>query len=242
MNRKLLLLNLALAGLLVYAGAQFRTRWREARAHHQQVLQKKPQTLPPPPVSPLPAQPPVLAAGYNDIAQKMLFDKSRNPNVPVELPPPPPPPPPMPALPVYHGAMSLPGEPPIAIMSTTASGAHEAIHPGEKIGQFKLLSVNTEELVLEWNNQQVRKRLDELMDKNAAAAAAPAVERTAQPAAAPEPVQQKAVGPVGEVSQFNTRACAQNDSYPAGAVVDGWRKVITQTAFGPHCRWDPVGR
>ena len=33
---------------------------------------------------------------YKDVAMKFLFHPSRNPDVPVELPPPPPPPPPMP--------------------------------------------------------------------------------------------------------------------------------------------------
>jgi hypothetical protein len=240
MNRKLLLLNLALVGVLAYAGFQFRTQRRVAKAHAVETLNHQPPVLLPPQIAPLPRPQPVSPLEYNVIAQKMLADRSRNPDVPVELPPAPPPPPPMPALPSYHGAMALPGEPPIAFLSL-AGGPHQGIRPGETIGAFKMLDVTTQELVLEWDGKPIHKRLDE-MDKSSAVASNSTVERSVQPAAPPPPVEQKAYGPSGEVNQFGGKACMQNDSYPPGAVVDGFRKVIAQTAFGPSCRWDPVGR
>ena len=40
-------------------------------------------------LSPLPGDAPVLPSGYNYVAQKNLFHPSRDPNVPVEVPPPP---------------------------------------------------------------------------------------------------------------------------------------------------------
>ena len=48
----------------------------------------------------------------------MLFDRSRNSTVVVEVPPPPPPKP-MPPLPAYHGMMNL-GDGPVAVMSVNA--------------------------------------------------------------------------------------------------------------------------
>jgi hypothetical protein len=241
MNRKLIALNVVLVGLLVYAGVQFRSQRHAAKTHAGEILNHQPPVLPPPAIDPLPPRQPVSPLEYNVIAQKMLADRSRNPDVPVELPPPPPPPPPMPALPLYHGAMALPGEPPTVFLSLIG-GPQQGIRPGETIGAFKLLDVTTVELVLEWDGKAVHKRLDDVKDKTSAMVLNPSVERTVQPAAPPPPPQQKAFGPSGEVNQFGGKACMQNDSYAPGAVVDGFRKVVAQTAFGPSCRWDPVGR
>jgi len=50
------------------------------------------------------------------------------------------------------------------------------------------------------------------------------------------------LGPVGEASVFGRRACDPNDSYPDGAVVDGWRKASSTTPFGKACFWEKAGR
>ena len=81
---------------------------------------------------------------------KILFHPSRDPNVPVELPPPPPPPPPMPELPRYHGQMNL-GDGPMALLVEKPGMPEKAIKPGETIGQFKLVDVNTNEITFAWN-------------------------------------------------------------------------------------------
>jgi hypothetical protein len=109
------------------------------------------------------------------------------------------------------------------------------------IGQFKLVDVNTKELTFEWKDRQVRKSVDDLLDHtivddgnsatNAAAAAAP-----------PQPVAKSQVGPVGETSVFGRRACDPNDSYPDGALVDGWRKTSSTSPFGKACFWVPAGK
>src|SRR5437868_2050466 len=115
MNRMILLLNLALVALAGVLAWQMRIRWNNAQVHERDVLTQSPrvkQILAPPP-------PPVLKAptpaDYVDVAQRTLFARDRNPNVIVDAPPPPPPPPPMPALPHYHGQMSL--GTPIVILS-----------------------------------------------------------------------------------------------------------------------------
>jgi hypothetical protein len=237
----MLLLNLALAGVLVYAGFAWRAQWRAAKAREAALVHRKVPVAPPPPMTPLPVAPPTLASGYVNIAQKNLMDKSRNSEVAIEPPPPPPPPPPMPPLPVFHGVMKLPDEPPTVFLSEGGSGAHQAIHPGESIGQFKLMDVSNNEVVLEWQGKIIHKLMDEMKDRTEVAQAQAPVERTAQPAAAPPPVQQSAKGP-GEITNFGYKVCQPNDSTPEGSVVDGFRKVITQSAFGKGCRWDPVGR
>ena len=102
MNRKVLLLNLALLALAATLGWQLRVRWLDARTHERTFLSRTPAgppVLPPPPAQ-LPK--PVSPADYIDVAQKTLFSKDRNPNVIVD-PPPPAPAPPKPAPPKEPG-------------------------------------------------------------------------------------------------------------------------------------------
>ncbi|MBV9507646.1 MAG: hypothetical protein JO323_21840, partial [Acidobacteriia bacterium] len=129
MKRKLLLLNVALLAFLGYAGWRLRQEWLDAKAREAAELNKPLKWIAPPPFSALPASPPVTPSGYAEIATQMLFDRSRNPTVVVEVPPPPPPQP-MPPLPVYHGQMNI-GSGPLAILSANATSPHEAVHPGE---------------------------------------------------------------------------------------------------------------
>src|SRR5262249_42598653 len=160
-----------------------------------------------PPYTPLASEPPVMPTAYVNIPDKMLWDRSRNSTVVVEVPPPPPPKP-MPPLPVYHGMMSL-GSGPTAFFSLTADAPPKSVHIGEDIGQFKLVSVNADEVVLEWDGQIVRKTVAELSGYVGAPAVPVAQERTESappPPAAPPPVKS---GP-GEDTAFGFKTCAVN--------------------------------
>ena len=95
--------------------------------------------VPPPPVKPAPFQ----AINYNDVAQKMLFSKDRNPNIP-----PPAPtarrrrrPPPMPALPHLYGVLGLP-DGAVAIMSEKAGTPQKKVRVGDSVGEFKIAKSN----------------------------------------------------------------------------------------------------
>ena len=240
MNRKLLILDVVLAAVAVYAGFQFRSQWIAAKAREAAVLNQKAAALPAPQFTPLPATPAVLSTGYAEIAQKLLFDRSRNSTVVVEVPPPPPPKP-MPPLPVYHGMMNI-GDGPAAILSVNATAPQMEIHPGETIGPFKLVDVTSQEIALEWDGKIIRKTVDEILDRTTrqvvAEAGAPA------PAAPPPPVQpvvKSALGP-GEDTGRGYKVCQPNDNTPDDSVVDGYKKVSLRTPFGNACRWDPVGR
>ncbi len=238
MRRKLLILNIALAGAVIYGGVRFREAWQAARARDRATLNRRVAPVPSPKFTPSPIDPPVVPSGYADIANKMLFDKSRN-SVVIEVVAPPPPPPPMPPLPAYHGAMNL-GDSPTYFFSFGA-GTHQATHIGEMIGQFKLVSVNTEEITFEWNGKPVRKSIEELsgMAKVMAAEEADsrsAVAAPAGPAAPPPPAR---TGP-GEDTGRGFRACSPNDGVAEGSVVDGYRKVGYATPFGQACRYEPV--
>ena len=240
MSRRLLLLDVVLAAVVVWAGVQFRRQWIAGKAHEAAKLPVRIPVLPAPQFTPLPGQAPVLPSTYADIAKKMLFDRSRDSTVVIETPPPPPPKP-MPPLPVYHGMMNIGPDGPMAIMSASASAAHEAIHPGEMIGPFKLVTVDPEGLTLEWEGKTIRKTADELSARAggpAPAADSSAAGRTAAPAATPPPAPAKS-GP-GEDTGRGFRVCAMNDGNADGAVVDGYRKVVYSTPFGQSCRYEPA--
>jgi hypothetical protein len=240
LNRKLLILDVVLAAAAVYAGFQFRSQWLAAKAREAAVLNQKPAPLPAPQFTPLATAPPVLSAGYAEIAQKLLFDRSRNSTVVVEVPPPPPPKP-MPPLPVYHGMMNI-GDGPAAILSINAASPQMEVHPGEEIGPFKLVDVNTREIALEWDGKVIHKTVDEILDRTTrqvvADANGPGSEGSPPPAL---PVIKTPLGP-GEDTGRGFKVCNMNDSTPDGTVVDGFQKVSIRTPFGTVCRWDAVGR
>ena len=240
MNRKLVLLNVLLAAVIVYACVQWRNQYRAEKAREAALRNAKIAPVPGPPFYPLPIDPPVMPTGYKDVAVKMLFHPSRDPNEPVEPPPAPPPPPPMPELPRYHGQMNL-GDGPMALLVEKPGMAEKAIKAGESIGQFKLVDVNTSEITFQWafNGELARRTLGELTDHTAAAAAEVRPQNNAAAPAAP--VVKSVLGP-GEITQFGFKQCLPDDSTPEGTVTGGFRKVTIQTPFNKVCRWDPVGR
>jgi hypothetical protein len=250
MNRKMIALNLALVALVLWAGYGLRQMWLASRARDAAEFGQKVGPVPVPPLTPLPNPQAVVPAKYKNIADKDLLSRDRNPDVPVEPPPPPPPEPPMPPLPVYHGLMNL-GDGPTAFMGLTATSPYEIVHPGESIGQFKLLSVNEKEIELEWHGKKVHKLVDELTDNSQSAPAAVAAQTAdagqgrpvnAPPVSAPpqEPPSQK--GPGEEHSAFGTASCQANDTTPDGTVVNGYRKIHRRTPFGNICMWEQVGK
>lgn len=240
MRTKLLLLNLVLLTLAAWLAWRIRERWLEARVREQKVLgaKVKPEVQPVPPLG-RPPQP--LASGsYAEVAQKMLFARDRNPNVIIEAEPPKPQPP----LPVTHGLMDL-GDGPVIILSEKAGGAPRGYMAGEKVGEYTLAAVNYEEIVLEWEGQQIKKKISELQSKEPTPERTAAQERRAQAASAQAaPAAQKTTvstpasqtGP-GQTVGGNFRACIPGDPSPPGSVSGGYRKEVFETPFGKACRW-----
>lgn len=246
MNRKLLILDAVLLAVVVYAGVQFHGIYQEAKARAAAQRNVRVKPVPPPPAPSIPPSPPVLATNYAPIAQKLLLSKDRNPEVPVEEtppPPPPPPPPPMPALPLYHGIMDFGDqEGPIAIMSLAAKLPHKAIHPGEMIGEFKLLAVSKDGIDLQWRDQTVHKKLEEVMDRSHDSGP----QQKAQAPAAASIAEQQPPAPAGEhgpgaEAGAGIRRCIPGDTTPVGTERDGYRKIIRQGPFGPACYWEAIG-
>jgi hypothetical protein len=196
LNRRLVLLNLALlalAGALVWT---LRTNWIQAKARERVVLQRKvaaKAVLAPPP---LPAVKAVAPADYIDVAGKMLFSKNRNPTVVVE-PPKPPPEPVMPALPNYHGQMAI-GEP-VILLSMSANAVQRSYHAGDQVGDFKLVSFDENRVDFEWKGKNVERKLEELKPKETTGAAG----AQAAKAAAPASTSAAAAAPVRPVASLD---------------------------------------
>jgi hypothetical protein len=196
LNRRLVLLNLALlalAGALVWT---LRTNWIQAKARERVVLQRKvaaKAVLAPPP---LPAVKAVAPADYIDIAGKMLFSKDRNPTVVVE-PPKPPPEPVMPALPNYHGQMAI-GEP-VILLSMSANAVQRSYHAGDQVGDFKLVSFDENRVDFEWKGKNVERKIEELKPKETTGAAG----AQAAKAAAPASTSAAAAAPVRPVASLD---------------------------------------
>ncbi|MBZ5624383.1 MAG: hypothetical protein LAQ69_37655 [Acidobacteriia bacterium] len=243
MNRKLLLLDVVLVAVVFYVGVQFRNEWRAAKAREAATLNRQPKPLPPPIFTPLPPEPAVMPSAYINVTDKLLFDRSRNATVVIEVPPPPPPKP-MPALPAYHGMMNLGSSGPTAFFSVTADAPHQAIHIGESIGQFKLLSVNSEEIALEWDGKVIHRAVGDLAAHSSGNAPQVAqnvrTEAAPPPQAAPPPAP-ASTGP-GEATAFGFKTCTVNDGNAEGSVKEGYRKVMHSTPFGQSCTWEPVGK
>lgn len=243
MNRKVLLLNVALLALLVLLGWTLRVKWQQTAARERQFLAQAAKLaviLPPPPPAPIT---PALPADFLEVAQRTLFTKDRNPTVIVEVPAPKPEPP-MPTLPIYHGQMSF-GEP--VVLLSYGSEGQKSYRVGQKVGEFTVLAFTRDAITLEWNSKKIERKLAELTPKEpqrqaqdttaVAAPAAPAVTSLARPAAAAAELRSPSLG---TDMGGGFRACVPGDTAPTGTVLDGYKKVVTQSLMGQTCRWEKV--
>jgi hypothetical protein len=128
------------------------------------------------------------------------------------------------------------------MMSEKSGGRQRGVHPGEKIGEFKLVSANSDELVLAFENRTVKKKVDELLDRGGTeavvAAGGPAGGASASNTPPPPPPVGKAEPGVKLGDGLSN--CQSNDSSPAGTIANGMRKVIRQTPFDTACYWEAV--
>ncbi len=232
MRKRLFVLDLVLAVAVALAAFQVRDKFLEARKREQVMLGRKLKPLPPPPYTPLKPAEPALPASYLEIAQKMLFAQDRNPAVIVEVAPPKP----VPPFPVLFGVMDL-GDGPAAMMAAKAGAPTSEIRVGQKIGDFKLAAIHTEDLVFEWDGQQFTKKIADLV-----ASPGPAIASAAPRAAPPPPpavVTSTDLARPGRDIGAGWKACQKGDPSPAGTVRDGMKKVIMNLAIGQTCRWEP---
>ncbi len=235
-------MDLGLVALLVLLGWQMRREMESAHNRERALLQASKKTGTGETLAPLPKVEPLTATAYADVAAKNLFSPDRNPNVIIEQQAPPPPKP-VPPFPVARGVMLWGGVPPTVVLADKAGGQQKGYHPGEKIGEWKIVSVDNSYVVFEWDGKQFKKRIDELLDRTPILVAEAPAQPAAGQAAPPKPAQSLsgngASGPGADMGG-NLRACVAGDKSPAGTVVDGMRKVVSETPFGSSCRWEQV--
>lgn len=243
MRRKLWLVDLALLTGVILSGIVLRQRWTEMSMREEKLLKQAVAATGPPPPPAMPKVAPVTAASYMDAVQQMLFAKDRNPTVILDPPPPPPPPPQMPPLPVSYGMVNI-GAGPMAILAEKPGAAHHGYKPGDKIGAFTIVAMNSREILFDWDGQPVKRTFAEL------AAARPTIQESnnaqtsvatnAPPPAAAAPATTVIGGKLGPGADLGneTKACVAGDTMPAGSTQDGMRKVVTKSPFGEVCRWE----
>ncbi len=252
MTRKLLLANVALLAVLAVLAYALRERWLEGKARENKVLTTRIRPAQPPAIPPKATVPPLKAANYAEVAEKVLFAPDRNPNVILPPPPPPPAPKPVPPFPVAHGVMIFGSVPPTVLLSEKGKGEQQAYHAGDKIGEFTILSIDNQQVVFEWDGKKYPKSISDLEDNSApadtqqvASAASPAAaqqQNTPPPQPEPEELYNGGQGPGKKISE-NYRSCQSTDTMPAGAVVDGFKKVVGSNpmALGRKiCGWVPA--
>jgi hypothetical protein len=239
------LLDLALLAVAGFLGWQIRQEWLASHARTLALLQSSLPKVITVGLPPLDKIDPTSAATYLEIASKNLFSPDRNPNVIIEVKQPAPEPPP-PPFPVAHGVMLWDGVPPTIVLSEKANGAQRGYHPGDTIGQWKLVALDNSYVNFEWDGKEFKKRIDELIDRTPVpVVAAPASNTPAAPAAKPAgPTSlssgQKA-GPGIDLGG-GQKGCVAGDSDPDGTVMEGMKKVVVATPFGNNCHWEPVGK
>jgi len=250
LRRNLIALNLLLLVLIGLSGWRLRVMYEE-RLRRQAEFMRAPAAAAPPPVVLIPPPPgQVSAINYLEVAEKLPFSKDRNPTVVQEVVAPKP----MPALPRYYGMMNF-GAGPRLILAAAAGAPQKNYGVGDTIGEFKLAKVAQSGLVFEWDGKEVPASYEELRDRStappagASTGAAPVSAGTAPTPQAASGVKQ--IAPVTSVSSTEAskpgidigssiKACQPGDNSPAGAVVDGYRKLVTETPFGKSCRWEKI--
>jgi hypothetical protein len=244
LRKHLWLVDLTLLGLIALTGSTLWDRWKNMQAREETLLRQMIPPAPTPVVPPLPGVSPTYASAYMEVAKNFVFSRDRSSDVILDPPtpvPPPPPPPPMPTLPLAYGVMDL-GSGPVIILSERAGAQHRGYRPGERVGAFKLVAINGQEVVFDWDGKQVKKKIEELIDKRAAESTKPAEAPQGPPVSVAPAVSKVAkveAGPGVELGA-DSRACVPGDTTAPGTVKEGYRKVVNKTPFGDSCRWEAV--
>ncbi len=236
MKKKLLLLDVALLALLVVLGMRLHAKWVDARNRESVVVGQPLKQAAAPPYSSLPQPLPLAGGDYAIVAQQMLWSSDRNPTVVVVAPPPKQ----RPDLPIFYGAYDF-GDGPRAILSEKPNSEHKRIRFGEKIGEFTLIKVTRDQIILDWEGEKVVKRLNELVAR--APSEQSAAPQPAAPSSGPQLTQVKNLSTVppgpGVDRGDGTRGCNDGDTSAAGTVMSGYRKVVVKIGpLGESCRWE----
>ncbi|QOY86533.1 hypothetical protein [Paludibaculum fermentans] len=258
MRRNLILLDLLLLALIAAVSWQLWNGYKDRAVRQQAFLTAPAPAAPPALVSIPPAPGQVSASNYYEVASVLPFSKDRNPTVIVDVVAPKP----VPAFPRYYGMMNWGGGPKV-ILSPNPGGAQKSYVVGDKVGDFKLVSIAQAGLVFEWEGKQLPAKYEEMRDsgggsqqatnsgggQSAASSTASVVNVTAPGSSGGDSPVKSVTSTVvsvigGDVRRpgpdvgAGIRGCQPGDPTPAGVIVDGYRKLVTETPFGKSCRWE----
>lgn len=160
MKKKLRLLNVVLAALLVWGCLALQGQYERARQRHEifEDLSAAAKS----PALPVPAEGPATrAATYAAISQRLLLSRDRNPVIEVivaeeseaERP----------QTPLLAGVVDL-GDGPLALMTPDADTPPRWTGIGEKIGEYTLQAVADDTVTLEWNGENIELSQAELAE------------------------------------------------------------------------------
>lgn len=239
---KLIAIDLLLVLAIAAIAWQGRLQLRQAQAERRENLNPavmKPAAVPPaiPQPEPEPAQP----LKYVDVATKNLFAKDRNPDVIMD-------PPkveaakPMPPLPLVYGVLGLPGGT-RAIMADRKGAGSKPVKSGDMIGEFRIVSLDTKNIVFDWDGTRISENIDDLMDRSGPAAGGQQTALVPGSAiAAPNARTGVPPRPGGKPDNGHAdRPCVAGDNSPPGTVADGYKKFGIISPFGViNCHWVPV--
>jgi hypothetical protein len=242
-SARLVWLNLLLLALCGVLNWRLRLDWLQEHNREVALYGYHSKSVAAQPFAPLAKPASFDAVAYADVAQNNLFSKDRNPNVILDPPAAPPPPPPVPPFPVARGVMLWEGVPPTIVLSERAGGPQKGYHPGDKIGPWQVVGLDDRYVTFAWNDQQFKKRIDELLDKTPVETVAAPPSNAVNAAAAPKPPPanlSSSGSPVGIDTGGGNRGCVQGDNSPSGTIVDGYKKVVSENPFGHSCSWQQV--
>jgi len=240
-KRELILIVSGLIALNVLLGWLLVGRWKEYRNHIHWLSQGvAPQRAPASPTGSSQAGQP---SSYVDIVDRNVFSPLRG-SVPVQ---------PQeaeakaPRLPVLFGTMNL-GSGWFALMSPGDQSPPLAkrVLPGTEIGGYKLLSIGTSNVVVEWQAKRTTleitapapgPRVPGIIERTANVRTGPATTAPSAPGASPIVVPNAGLG--ASATGRTGQPSAEPD-VPVGTVVAGKRKVVVSSPFGPLVQWQDV--
>jgi hypothetical protein len=150
-----------------------------------------------------------------------------------------------PRLPVLFGTMNL-GSGRFALMSPgdQSPPLSKRVLPGGEIGGYKLVSIGTSNVVVEWQDKRITleiappaPRAPGTIERTPNVHTGPATAAAGAPGAVPVAVPD--TGP-GASATARTGQPGSPPDVPVGTIVGGKRKVLVPTPFGPVVQWQDV--
>jgi hypothetical protein len=240
-RREQILIVFGLIGLNILLGWFLGQRWKEYRSRTQWLYSGAPAQPPAAPAARL--NPAGQAQSFVEIVDRNVFSSLRGvapPQAPEEAK--------APKLPLLFGTMNL-GNGRFAMMATgdQPSPVSKRVQPGEEIGGYKLVSIGTSNVVLEWHEKTTTLDISDSVRQAPIQKTVSESPRSASVTTAGSAVSSKMpgsplVGGTGLTSPPRSASSGASPDVPPGTIVGGKRKVELQTPWGVKTVWEDVGQ